>query len=222
MSFKCDKSLPKIHLDSIADLKYLSINFNKTLQEKLQKHMPKNVSNDSENILRKKVENILEDFATKTFELAKPNIIINGIEAQKTIMDDYALVLEPFDYDLNNKLQSLHNEIEETVLKTAQLRREIPKKILEHESNQKISEIKINLPEISLIETIETKQIIEPKLERENEIKEEYTNAVSIMKQLKTVYIPFHKKALIFIQSIPATNTKLEKSIKIIKHLYEN
>ncbi|KTW27936.1 uncharacterized protein T551_02903 [Pneumocystis jirovecii RU7] len=192
MSFKYNKSLPKIHLDSIADLKYLSINFNKTIQEKLKKHIPKNVSNNSEDILRKKVEDILENFATKTFELAKPNIIINGIEAQKTIVDDY--VLEPFDYDLNNKLQSLHNEIEETILKTTQLRREIPKRIFEHESDQNISEIKINLPEISLIETIKTKQIVEPKLERENEIKEEYTNAISIMKQLKTARIPFHKR----------------------------
>ncbi|KAG4306000.1 hypothetical protein PORY_000910 [Pneumocystis oryctolagi] len=206
MSFEYDKSLPKIPLDSIADLKYLSINFTKTIQEKLQKHIPKNVSGNSEDILRKEVEGILENFVTKTFELAKPNIIINGIEAQETIIND--IVLEPFDYDLNNKLQSLHNEIEETILKTTQLRREVPKKIFQYKNNQNTSQIKSNLPETPLAKPIETKQFIKPKLKRENETKEEYNNAISIMKQLKT--------------SIPATNAKLQRSIEIIKHLYEN
>ncbi|KAG5439941.1 hypothetical protein PCANB_000223 [Pneumocystis canis] len=205
MSFDYDKSLPKIPLDSIADLKYLSVNFTKTIQEKLQKHMPKNVLNNSEDIFREKVENLLENFITRTFELAKPNIIINGIEVQETTNNS---VLEQFDYDLNNKLQSLHNEIEETFLKTTQLRREVPRKIFEHENSQNISEMKINLLEDASIKTIDAEQIIKPGLERENEIKEDYTNAISIMKQLRT--------------SIPATSAKLEKSIEIMKHLYKN
>ncbi|EMR11803.1 hypothetical protein PNEG_00229 [Pneumocystis murina B123] len=208
MSFEYDKSLSKISLDSAADLKYLSINFAKTIEEKLQKHMPKNVSNNSKDILREKVENLLENFITRTFELAKPNIIINGIEAQETIIEDSSTILEPFNYDLNNKLQSLHNEIEETILKTTQLRREIPRKIFEYKNSQNIAEIKINFPEEPLMKTIKTEHIIEPELPRENEIKQEYSDAISAMKQLKT--------------SIPTTCAKLEKSIEIIKHFYEN
>ncbi|KTW29201.1 hypothetical protein T552_01157 [Pneumocystis carinii B80] len=208
MSFEYDKSLSKISLDSAADLKYLSVNFTKTIEEKLQKHMPKNVSNNSKDILREKVENLLENFITRTFELAKPNIIINGIEAQETIIDDSSTILEPFNYDLNNKLQSLHNEIEETILKTTQLRREIPRKIFEYKNSQDITEIKIKFPEEPLMKSIKTEHIIEPELQRGDEIRQEYSNAISVMKQLKT--------------SIPTTCAKLEKSVEIIKHFYEN
>lgn len=146
----------KIELQSPADLTYLVGKVSTVAREKLDKHLPPNAAADSDasDPMRRKVEELVDDYVRNTFEMAKDGIAVNGMNAKEmrwegweqegewisfsriyrrglwSVWSGKANVreseLEPFNPKLAQKIQSLSAQIERETLYLANKRRKAP------------------------------------------------------------------------------------------------
>ncbi|USW56141.1 hypothetical protein Slin15195_G094600 [Septoria linicola] len=121
----------KIELQSPADLTYLIANVTKAAQEKIDQHLPPDAAPEGEDAMRKRVEQLVDDYIRSTFDAAKDNITINGMDSRE-IEEELAKAqegeeLEPFDSKLAQRIQALSTQIEYQTLQLANLRRKAPR-----------------------------------------------------------------------------------------------
>ncbi|WPH00601.1 Hypothetical protein R9X50_00343100 [Acrodontium crateriforme] len=123
----------KIELQSAADLTYLIANVSRAARQKLDKHLPPDATtgeNGSEDAMRRRVGELVEDYIRQTFNAAKDNMCINGMDS-KEIEAEMAKAqegeeIEPFDTRLAQRIQNLSTQIENQTLHLANLRRTAP------------------------------------------------------------------------------------------------
>lgn len=145
----------KIELQSPLDLIYLRNNTTSTAREKLDLHFPPSAAPESasDDVLRSRVEELVQQYISKVFENAGPNLAVNGLEGKEMEEamrvaemsgdgellfcaldmrkgEDYAdwgvIELEPYDSKLQTKLLNLSAKIENLTLQLANLRRTAP------------------------------------------------------------------------------------------------
>ncbi|THW50831.1 hypothetical protein D6C76_07041 [Aureobasidium pullulans] len=123
----------KIELQSPLDLIYLRNNTTSTAREKLDLHFPPSAAPESasDDVLRSRVEELVQQYISKVFENAGPNLAVNGLEGKE--MEEAMRVaemggddLEPYDSKLQTKLLNLSAKIENLTLQLANLRRTAP------------------------------------------------------------------------------------------------
>jgi kinetochor protein Mis14/NSL1 len=73
----------KIELQSPADLTYLIANVTRTAQEKLDKHLPPDAAPERDDAMRKRVEQLVDEYIRSTFGAAKDNVSINGMDSKE-------------------------------------------------------------------------------------------------------------------------------------------
>ncbi|THW81550.1 hypothetical protein D6D18_08740, partial [Aureobasidium pullulans] len=113
----------KIELQSPLDLIYLRNNTTSTAREKLDLHFPPSAAPESasDDVLRSRVEELVQQYISKVFENAGPNLAVNGLEGKE--MEEAMRVaemgrdeLEPYDSKLQRKLLNLSAKIENLTL----------------------------------------------------------------------------------------------------------
>ncbi|KAI9798579.1 MAG: hypothetical protein M1833_004716 [Piccolia ochrophora] len=70
----------KIELQSPDDLRYLHTNVSRAAREKLDLHLPPSAAPAGEDALRRRVEEIVDEYVSSTFSLAAPSISVNGLD----------------------------------------------------------------------------------------------------------------------------------------------
>ncbi|KAK0864245.1 hypothetical protein LTS02_006069 [Friedmanniomyces endolithicus] len=121
----------KIELQAPADLTYLIANLSRAAREKLDKHLPPDaVPEGGEDAMRKRVEELVDEYIRGTFGAAKDSLSINGMDAGEMEAEvakaQEGQEIEPFDTKLAQRLQALSVQIENQTLQLANLRRTAP------------------------------------------------------------------------------------------------
>ncbi|EMC95965.1 hypothetical protein BAUCODRAFT_109720 [Baudoinia panamericana UAMH 10762] len=121
----------KVELQSPADLTYLIANVSRAAREKLDKHLPPDAALDSDDAMRKRVEQLVDEYIRNTFNAAKDGMSINGMDSKEMDAElakaqDGEAEIEPFDTKLAQRIQALSAQIEHHTLQLANLRRTVP------------------------------------------------------------------------------------------------
>ena len=78
-----EKAHRKIELQSPADLTYLIANVTRAAREKIDTHLPPDAAPEGEDALRKRVEQLVDAYIRNTFDAAKDNVSINGMDSRE-------------------------------------------------------------------------------------------------------------------------------------------
>ncbi|TKA30341.1 hypothetical protein B0A50_02568 [Salinomyces thailandicus] len=120
----------KIELQSPADLTYLIANVSRAAREKLDKHLPPDAAPEGEDAMRKRVEQLVDEYIRNTFGMAKDSMTINGMDSKEMEAElakaQEGEEIEPFDTKLAQRIQNLSTQIEQRTLDLANLRRNAP------------------------------------------------------------------------------------------------
>ncbi|KAI7171145.1 hypothetical protein D0869_10698 [Hortaea werneckii] len=120
----------KIELQSPADLTYLIANVSRAAREKIDKHLPPDAAPEGEDAMRKRVEQLVEEYIRNTFNAAKNSMSINGMDSREMDAElakaQEGEEIEPFDTKLAQRIQNLSAQIEQRTLDLANLRRNAP------------------------------------------------------------------------------------------------
>jgi len=129
----------KIELQEQDDLRYLINNVQRAAHEKIDLALP---PIDGEDALRQRVEELVAEYITTTFQTASPNISINGHDPAPTLLisllstePDQSIETteeyEPLDSKLLSRAADLARQEEDLLIEIAALRREAPVKVAE-------------------------------------------------------------------------------------------
>ncbi|KAL7918989.1 hypothetical protein ACQKWADRAFT_323338 [Trichoderma austrokoningii] len=123
----------KIELQSPDDLAYLIANVRNAAIEHLDAAFPP-VEGDGEDELRNQIESLVNEYITKTFALAAPNLTINGLPvAPESLIGTAApapnTVYEPFDARKRRQVADLITQEEKLLEDVAALKRSVPAKV---------------------------------------------------------------------------------------------
>ncbi|KAI7170894.1 hypothetical protein D0869_10205 [Hortaea werneckii] len=120
----------KIELQSPADLTYLIANVSRAAREKIDKHLPPDAAPEGEDAMRRRVEQLVEEYIRNTFNAAKNSMSINGMDSREMDAElakaQEGEEIEPFDTKLAQRIQNLSAQIEQRTLDLANLRRNAP------------------------------------------------------------------------------------------------
>ncbi|KAK1054016.1 hypothetical protein LTS16_001047 [Friedmanniomyces endolithicus] len=121
----------KIELQAPADLTFLIANLSRAAREKLDKHLPPDaVPEGDEDAMRKRVEELVDEYIRSTFGAAKDTgemeaEVAKAQEGQGEMMP-LAQEIEPFDTKLADRIQALSVQIGDQTSQLANLRRTAP------------------------------------------------------------------------------------------------
>jgi kinetochor protein Mis14/NSL1 len=73
----------KIELQAPADLTYLIANVTKAAREKIDKHFPPDATQGDDDAMRRRVEQLVDEYIRSTFHAAKDNMTINGMDSKE-------------------------------------------------------------------------------------------------------------------------------------------
>lgn len=107
------------------DVKYLKSQFSEASEAKLSLHLP---TDDS---LKVRVKELVEEFIQETFEMARHSMVVNGVDMTTQESLSGALTrdteaVEPFDVELNEKLRNMYAQVDEETMEVTKLRRQVP------------------------------------------------------------------------------------------------
>ncbi|ODV94483.1 hypothetical protein PACTADRAFT_18178 [Pachysolen tannophilus NRRL Y-2460] len=206
----------KIQLQT-QDVKYLQRIFLENAHSKLNLHLPI-TNNSKDDPLRNKIENMVETFIFETFEMARHSMIIDGIDMSNTaslknIIDEPKEQIEPFNFELNDKLRKIYAQVEDATLEVTSLRRELPIKAKEEygklltQYDEKINKViqDLNNHHNDINEEIEDIPKIDNILPRLNDMKLDYEKSLSILVDLK--------------EEIPKQTSQMEKLNELIQFI---
>ncbi|OLL24295.1 GTPase-activating protein [Neolecta irregularis DAH-3] len=181
------QTLPKIELESLKDLLFLSDNLSRAAHEKLEQNLP---STNEDDPVRQAVDKALQQFLTRTFELALPSIRVNGMNADvvqfREATKESTEVFEPYNPDLIHQVEDLQKEIEDTTLSISQLRRNAPKKIAQIYASSLEPDVAQTLP-VDENDPME-EAISVPFIPREESVRSEYIHLMENLQKLtKTI-----------------------------------
>ncbi|KAL8854062.1 MAG: hypothetical protein Q9221_001185 [Calogaya cf. arnoldii] len=127
----------KIDLQSPADLTYLHTNIKTSARQKLDLAIPVSATptNEPNDSFRPQVQQLIQDYISRTLTLALPSLAINGLDAEPSMLvsddgtnenveDDSNY--EPYDPRLAERLRTLYRQLEWEHTRVAELRREAP------------------------------------------------------------------------------------------------
>ncbi|KAF3068225.1 hypothetical protein V8C43DRAFT_285539 [Trichoderma afarasin] len=122
----------KIELQSPEDLAYLITNVRNAAVEHLNEAFPP-VEGAEEDELRIQIELLVNEYINKTFSLAAPNLIINGLPVSPDVLRGSAstpdTVYEPFDTRKRRQVADLITQEEKLLEDVAALKRSVPAKV---------------------------------------------------------------------------------------------
>ncbi|KAK5718828.1 hypothetical protein LTR17_015593 [Elasticomyces elasticus] len=185
----------KIELQSPADLTYLIANVARAAREKLDKHLPPDAAPEGEDAMRKRVEELVDDYIRRTFNAAKESMSINGMDAREMEAEvakaQEGEEIEPFDTKLAQRLQSLSAQIEHQTLQLANMRRTRPAETAQHFQNkfaESIEEdnIKLSEAEKQKIESAKGTSIDPGHIDRVDEMQSTWQNGSEELLALKS------------------------------------
>lgn len=116
----------RVELQSPADFTFLEGNVKRAARRKIDLHLPPSAAPVGEDELRKKVEELVEQYIRNTFAAAKQNISINGMDTEEVERHEVGEEFEPFDSRLKDRLEALTAQKNSLVEKVADLRRTAP------------------------------------------------------------------------------------------------
>ncbi|KAI7360910.1 hypothetical protein KC354_g8490 [Hortaea werneckii] len=203
----------KIELQSPADLTYLIANVSRAAREKIDKHLPPDAAPEGEDAMRKRVEQLVEEYIRNTFNAAKNSMSINGMDSREmdaelakaqegegTVdltkkpnhLDLTGIAeIEPFDTKLAQRIQNLSAQIEQRTLDLANLRRNAPgetSKRFQHSFAKQTEDYDTRLQkdeQTKLDEARNTHMEIED-MERLDEMQNAWTKGTEQLQELRT------------------------------------
>ncbi|KAH7058982.1 hypothetical protein B0J12DRAFT_379666 [Macrophomina phaseolina] len=126
-----DSAHRRVELQSPADLTYLMANAKRAARAKIDLHLPPSAAPEGgEDVLRRRVEELVDEYIRNVFASARHGISINGAEAGE-LEEEATEEFEPIDTRLVDKIRALEAQKETLTEKVADLRREAPKKAAE-------------------------------------------------------------------------------------------
>ncbi|GAB1740273.1 hypothetical protein NU219Hw_g5388t2 [Hortaea werneckii] len=203
----------KIELQSPADLTYLIANVSRAAREKIDKHLPPDAAPEGEDAMRKRVEQLVEEYIRNTFNAAKNSMSINGMDSRemdaelakaqegegtvhpkkktKRLALTSVAEIEPFDTKLAQRIQNLSAQIEQRTLDLANLRRNAPaetSKRFQDSFAKQTEDYDTRLQkdeQMKLDEARETHMEIE-EMERLDEMQSAWTKGTEQLQELRT------------------------------------
>ncbi|KAI1277362.1 hypothetical protein F5Y07DRAFT_388613 [Xylaria sp. FL0933] len=130
-------SARKIELQAPEDLAYLIANVRRAATARIDEAFPP-VDDSTEDELRTRIEELVNDYIVKTFSLAAPNLTINGlpVDASQFLSDASSSslanstepeeVFEPFDARKRARVEALTAEEEDLLRDIAHLKKSVP------------------------------------------------------------------------------------------------
>ncbi|GAB1740272.1 hypothetical protein NU219Hw_g5388t1 [Hortaea werneckii] len=185
----------KIELQSPADLTYLIANVSRAAREKIDKHLPPDAAPEGEDAMRKRVEQLVEEYIRNTFNAAKNSMSINGMDSREMDAElakaQEGEEIEPFDTKLAQRIQNLSAQIEQRTLDLANLRRNAPaetSKRFQDSFAKQTEDYDTRLQkdeQMKLDEARETHMEIE-EMERLDEMQSAWTKGTEQLQELRT------------------------------------
>ncbi|KAI9226612.1 MAG: hypothetical protein DHS80DRAFT_32585 [Piptocephalis tieghemiana] len=118
------EDLPRIQVDSKADIHYLRRELLQALETSLwSSSQAKSLSNNAK---REKVRLLMEKWLSETFSLAGSSIEINGRPYQKAFLEEE---VEAFDGELKVKVTGLQAKVDALLLRVCALRKDVPRQV---------------------------------------------------------------------------------------------
>ncbi|KAL1310854.1 hypothetical protein AAFC00_001086 [Neodothiora populina] len=218
----------RIELQSPADLIYLQSNTTRAARAKIDLHFPPSAAPEAgeEDVMRKRVEELVDQYIRATFDLTKPNLSINGIDPDEdsskslpSSTTDTAEVYEeyePFDHRLASKIQLLTSQIEALNLQLANLRRSAPASASQayktRSQTQRLAHVEARreAEEKALAQALEdeTKELmsaVAKDLERVDEMRETWEKGTKTLGDVR--------------QGVGASTAKFERARRAVDHL---
>ncbi|KAF2147282.1 uncharacterized protein K452DRAFT_217512 [Aplosporella prunicola CBS 121167] len=136
-----DAAHRRIELQAPADLAYLVANAKRAARQKIDLHLPPSAAPEGgEDVLRRRVEELVDEYIKATFASARHNIEINGMPPQELLGEEElqasaeanppalprAPEYEPIDSRLADRIRALEAQKELLTGKVADLRRTAP------------------------------------------------------------------------------------------------
>lgn len=190
------------------DVRFLKQQFKDAAEAKIDV----NLDCDKNDPVRKRVDEIVQQFISDTFEMSKHAMIIDGEEMGDK---DLSVVLErdddvePFDLALNDRLRQLYAQVDEKTLEVTQLRRTVPFEAIQVYSNNKLDPKSLSINETDENNTNnnddENEEIQKENYTLSNRAQMDYTNALTLLSNLK--------------QKVPDELIELEKLEQTINYL---
>ncbi|KAK5625291.1 hypothetical protein RRF57_001006 [Xylaria bambusicola] len=127
-------SARKIELQVPEDLAYLVANVRRAATARIDEAFPP-VDDSTEDELRTRIEELVNEYIIKTFSLAAPNLTINGLpvdpsqflsEGSLTTSSEPEEVFEPFDARKRARVEALTAEEEDLLRDIAHLKKSVP------------------------------------------------------------------------------------------------
>ncbi|EOD48993.1 putative kinetochore protein mis14 protein [Neofusicoccum parvum UCRNP2] len=126
-----DSTHRRVELQSAADMTYLIASAKRAARAKIDLHLPPSAAPEGgEDVLRRRVEELVDEYIRNVFAGARHGISVNGIEAaaagevEEEVTEDF----EPIDSRLVDKIRQFEAQKETLTEKVADLRRDAPKK----------------------------------------------------------------------------------------------
>ncbi|KXL47782.1 hypothetical protein M433DRAFT_60365 [Acidomyces richmondensis BFW] len=185
----------KVELQSPADLTYLIANVSRAAREKLDRHLPPDAVPEGEDAMRKRVEQLVDDYIKNTFNAAKHSMSINGMDSREMDAElakaQEGEEIEPFDTKLAQRIQALSAQIEHHTLQLANLRRNAPSETLQRlqdsfERNSGAYEAQLAKNEQVLLQEAEGMQVVVADIERMDEIHGTWDRSADTLSGLKS------------------------------------
>ncbi|KAI1184582.1 hypothetical protein F5B17DRAFT_442515 [Nemania serpens] len=210
------ESARKIELQVPEDLAYLIANVRRAAVARIDEAFPP-VDDSSEDVLRTRIEQLVDEYITQTFTLASPNLTINGlpIDASHFLSPSSSSsatqnslttaltpeeVYEPFDARKRARVEALTAEEEDLLRDIARLKKSVPGAVAAAWADAARKGVKDD--EEALDKTKKKKSttlVIEP-LERQEALEAGFGNAVRGLGRLK--------------REMPAVVARMEKARK--------
>ncbi|RKP14262.1 hypothetical protein BJ684DRAFT_19315 [Piptocephalis cylindrospora] len=118
------EDLPRVQVDSKADIHYLRRELMQALETSLwSSPQAKSLSNSAK---REQVRQLVEKWLSDTFSLAGSSIDINGRPYQQAFLEEE---VEPFDGELKVQVTELQAKVDALLLQVCALRKSVPRKV---------------------------------------------------------------------------------------------
>lgn len=205
----------KIELQSPADLTYLIANVTRAAREKIDKHLPPDATPEGEDAMRKRVEQLVDEYIRSTFNAAKDNVSINGMDSRemeaelakaregegaslcnrRMIRRRIVLIMiteiEAFDTKLAQRIQALSAQIESQTLHLANLRRTAPEETaqrFQESFTQSSEEDDARLQRLAeqQLENAKASKVDVGEMERMDEVQSTYQSGTENLNNLKS------------------------------------
>ncbi|KAL3426286.1 hypothetical protein PVAG01_03077 [Phlyctema vagabunda] len=188
----------KIELQSPEDLQYLIANVRRVADERIEKDLPPlALPAGQKDELKGRVEELVHDYITRVFTSASPNISINGLDVNPSIVSSSASekatetevqVFEAVDGKLQVRTHALIAEEEELIEEIARLKREMPGVAVEHvrtEYREVMDRDDVDLAQaVQLAEAKVQRDLAVSRLDRQEDVEASWRGAVAALKGL--------------------------------------